>query len=150
MSPTTYPVPTLLDSVIGFMEEALQSDQTHQSKIAELRANLEQAKTDQQRVVLEKVAEAKAQVFDRQAMDVALTRLEGLGVIRSAGRAKLARQIESDPNVVFPLLVRVSQELLAAPGDGAGIEKEAAGSGEDEDPDGWDALITGRPVKLKR
>ena len=139
---------TVLDQTIEFMEAALQEKQASDTRIQALIADLEKVKQDQERVVLEKVADARQKIFDARAMDQALVHLNQLGVISKSGMEKLAARIKADPNSVFPIMIKLADTLLSAPGDGSGVEKES--SAASEDPDGWGDFISGRPVKVRR
>jgi hypothetical protein len=138
----------ILDETISCLEEALQSKQADDQTISKLTESIQQLKRSQDRVVLEKVAEARRNFLDEGIMGEALVRLQGMRVIDSAISEKLASRFKTDPNTVFPVMVKLAEKLQSAPGDGAGVDKEA--SSEDEDPDGWKALVEGREVRIKR
>jgi hypothetical protein len=141
----------VLDDVIGFMEEALQSKQADENRITSLTDALKKAKADQERVILEKVAAARASFLDESTMKEALTRLQTMGIITDRGNEKLASRFKGDPNAVFPIMVKIAENLLTAPGDGSGIDKEGkTESGSEADPDGWIDFAQGKPVKVKR
>lgn len=141
----------VLDDVIGFMEEALQTKQADENRINSLTDALKKAKADQERVVLEKVAAARASFLDDATMKEALSRLQTMGIITDRGSEKLASRFKSDPNSVFPIMVKLAENLLTAPGDGSGIDKESsAAAGAEADPDGWTDFAHGKPVKVKR
>lgn len=156
MSETNEAVAVLpvLDEVIGFMEQALKEGNDHQATITQLKAGLAKLQADQDRIVLEKVAAAKATFFDKAALDMALGKLEGMGIIDSTSHEKLGRRIEEDPNLVLPLLTKVAETLMSAPGEGSGIEKDASGGSlldtSDADPDGWKAMAEGKTVVIRR
>jgi hypothetical protein len=141
----------LLDQQIEFVEAALKTSSAQSERIAELEAKLAQLTSDQEKIVLEKVATAKATFFDNAALNTALTRLEGMGVIDDVAHEKLARRIKDDPNLLIPLMTKVAESLLSAPGEGAGIDKDAGTLNVDsEDPDGWLAMAQGRTVSIKK
>lgn len=141
----------VLDQVIEFMEEALTVKQADENRINSLTDALKKAKADQERVILEKVAAAKASFLDEATMKEALSRLQVMGVITDRGSEKLASRFKTEPNSVFPIMVKLAENLLTAPGDGSGIEKDAGASAEaQEDPDGWTDFAAGKPVKIRR
>lgn len=140
-----------LDQMAEFVETSLKTSSQQEARIVELQAKLAQLNADQEKIVLEKVASARATFFDTAALETALAQLEGMGVIDTTAHEKLARRIKDDPNMVFPLLSKVAASLMSAPGEGAGIEKEAGALNVDsEDPDGWVAFAQGKPVQVKR
>ncbi len=145
----------IVDQVIELVEglDSVISDNTgYQAKIAELKQSLQKLQADQEKVVLEKVAKAKADFFDKAAMNTMLDQLVGLNVISEENREKIARRIIDDPNFVFPLTTKVAVASMTAPGEGGGIEadKEAASGDPEKDLDGWVAMAQGRTVSVKR
>lgn len=141
----------VLDQVIEFMEEALHVKQADETRIGELLASLKKAQADQERIVLEKVAAAKASFLDEQVMSEALARLQGMGIINPTSSVKLASKFKAEPSSVFPMMVKLAEKLLTAPGDGEGISKDAGDAGvSDKDPDGWEDFAAGRAVKIRR
>ncbi len=143
----------ILDQVIDFMEDALKEKSANQELITSLKAGLTQLQSDRERVILEKVAAAKATFFEKSALENALTKLEGMGVIDSVAHEKLSSKIMDDPSVVLTLLTKVATHLMSAPGEGSGVEKEASSLLEvasDDDPDGWKAMAAGKPVSVRR
>lgn len=139
----------VLDQVIEFMESALNEKQADSTKIQELATSLKKAKEDQEKVILEKVAAAKAEFFNSEKMEQSLQKLEGMGILDSPNREKIARKIKDDPNTVFPLMVKMAEKLMTVPGEGNGIDKVADDS-VDGDPDGWQAYAEGRKVEVRR
>ena len=141
----------VLDQVIEFMEEALTVKQADEQRIGQLADALKKAKADQERVILEKVAAAKASFLDEATMREALSRLQSMGIITENGSTKLASRFKTEPNSVFPIMVKMAENLLTAPGDGSGIEKEAGSASDSQaDPDGWADFAAGKPVKVRR
>ena len=141
----------VLDQVIEFMEEALTVKQADETRINSLTDALKKAKAEQERVILEKVAAAKNAFLDDATMKEALSRLQTMGIITDRGLEKLASRFKADPNSVFPMMVKLAENLLTAPGDGSGIDKDAGASATAEvDPDGWTDFAAGKPVKVKR
>lgn len=138
----------VLDAAIEFMEEALLAKQADDQRIQELTTSLKKAKAEQERIVLEKVAEARKGIINEGVVKEALARLQSMGILDQSNSVKLASRFIDEPNSVFPMMVKLAEKLLSAPGDGAGIEKEAAAS--ESDPDGWGAYAEGRPVKVVR
>lgn len=150
MDATTELIP-VLDQVIEFMEEALQTKQADDGKILDLTNALKKAKADQEQVILEKVAAAKASFTDQKIVKEALARLQGMGIIDERGMEKLASRFAADPNSVYPVMVKMAEKLLTAPGEGEGVDKEASDkTGDEKDPDGWGDFVAGRPVKVIR
>lgn len=151
MDATAKELVPVLDQVIEFMEEALQTKQADDTRIIELTNSLKKAKADQEQIILEKVAAAKASFMDTKIMSEALARLNGMGIIDERAMEKLASRFKSDPNAVFPIMVKMAERLLTAPGEGEGVDKEASDkAGSKADPDGWNDFIAGRPVKVVR
>jgi hypothetical protein len=141
----------VLDQMAEFTEDALKLSSQQTAKIAELEAKLAKLTADQEKIVLEKVATARATFFDVTALETALSRLEGMGIIDTSAHVKLANRIKDDPNMVIPLMTKVAESLMSAPGEGAGIDKDAGSLNVDsEDPDGWVAMAQGKPVSIKR
>lgn len=136
--------------MIEFMEDALQTKQADDTRIATLTKSLQDEKAAQERIVLEKVAAAKLSVLDTKIMGEALLRLQGMGIIDDRSMEKLASRFKADPNAVFPIMVKMAEKLLSAPGDGQGVDREGeakeAGAG---DKDGWDDFVQGKPVPRK-
>jgi hypothetical protein len=143
----------VLDQMAEFTEDALKLSSQQTAKIAELEAKLAKLTAEQEKIVLEKVATARATFFDVAALETALARLEGMGIIDANAHVKLANRIKDDPNMVIPLMTKVAESLMSAPGEGAGIDKEAGSMNlnvDSEDPDGWVAMAQGRPVQIKQ
>ena len=141
---------SVLDQVIEFMEEALSSKQADEQRISGLASELKKARDDHERILLEKVAKAKSEAVDPKIVKEALARLQGMGIVTSENSIKLAARFTADPNAAFPMMVKLAEKLLSAPGDGSGIEKESADKSEGKDPDGWDDFAAGRKVQVKR
>lgn len=139
----------VLDQVIEFMESALKEASSNHTQIVELTEALKKSKAEQERVILEKVAHAKAEFFDKEALQRTLNKLTGMGVLDSTGCEKIARRVGDDPNFVLPLIVKIAESLMSAPGDGEGISKLAE-SMEEADPDGWSAMAQGKPVSVRK
>lgn len=144
------PIAPVLDQVIEFMEDALRVKQSDDKRISDLLAALHEEKANQDRVILEKVAAARATFLDESVMKTALARLQGMGIITPDNSVKLASRFREEPSAVFPMMVKLAEKLLTAPGEGAGIEKESASGSADEDPDGWSDFAAGRQVKVRR
>lgn len=144
------PIVPVLDQVIEFMEEALRVKQSDDHRIGELLTALQKEKADQERVILEKVAAARASFLDESVMKTALARLQGMGILSQENSVKLASRFKEEPSAVFPMMVKLAEKLLSAPGEGAGIEKESSSESSEEDPDGWSDFAAGRQVKVRR
>jgi hypothetical protein len=82
-------------------------------------------------------------------MTAALLRLEDHHLIDAATHEKIAQELKRDPNSVFTLLTKISESLLGASSEGAGVEKEATDLANADDPDGWLAFAAGKPVAVK-
>ena len=141
----------LLDETIGFMETAILSKQADEQQIAKLAEDLRREKANQERIVLEKVAAAKASVINDQVAGEALARLHGMGVIDDRAMEKIAARIKNDPNTVFPIMVKIAEKLLSSPGEGQGVERIAGDGGTTtgNDVDGWDAFARGEKVQIR-
>jgi len=151
MADSLQAVAPVLDQMIEFMESALTEKQSDSSKLQELTTNLKKAKEDQEKVILEKVAEAKAEFFNVEQMNQALAKLEGMGIVDEHNREKMARRIKDDPNSVFRFMVKMAESLMSVPGEGKGIDKHSGENVDSEDdPDGWLAFAEGRRVEIKR
>jgi hypothetical protein len=142
----------LLDQSLELAEGAVQDSITLHEKIAALEAQLVakdaqilKLGADNQKVILEKVA-ATSRTFDDLQMTAALLRLETRGIINAETHEKIAAELKRDPNSVFSLLTKISESLLGATGDGAGVEKEATDLTKETDPDGWVAFAQGKQV----
>jgi hypothetical protein len=151
MADSLQEIAPVIDQMIEFMESALTEKQSDSTKLQELTTNLKKAKEDQDKVILEKVAAAKAEFFNTEKMNQALSKLEGMGIVDETNREKMARRIKDDPNSVFLFMVKMAESLMSVPGEGRGIDKHSVETSDpDEDPDGWLAFAEGRKVEIKR
>ena len=139
----------ILDQVIDFMEVAITTKQADDTRMVELTRQLQDATKKAQRtperVVLEKVA---SPVLAEQPMEEAFKRLRSMGLMDERTTNKMAARIKQDPNVVFPLLVKLAEGLQNAPAEGQGTGRRAMS--QDNDPDGWTDFAEGRPPARKR
>jgi hypothetical protein len=151
--PNVAAVLPVFDQVIGFMEEALKESTARDEQIAHLKASLSKLQSDQERITLEKVATARATFFDKTATDTMLSKLEGMGIIDTNNREKIARRITDDPNYILPLIIKVAETLMSAPGEGSGVDAKEASMldvPDTGDPDGWWDMAEGKPVAVKK
>jgi regulator of protease activity HflC (stomatin/prohibitin superfamily) len=137
----------VLDEVVEFVEGAVKSSNVYEAKLAAMAKRMAESEQQQSKVVLEKVAQARADVLNEAAMRQALSKLSGMGVMQKEACARLEAQIKNDPNVVFALMVKVAEHLLSEPGEGVGVQREDPIS---NDPDGWDLVGTGKLVPMRR
>lgn len=140
---------SVLGEVISFMEDALEASGQHQEKIATLREQLQAAKTEHEKVTLQKVAEARNSVIDMKLAEQTLSELEAMNVISAAAHKKLASQIEQNPNYLFPMLTTLATSLTSAPAEGQGVESEKSAALTPADADGWTRLGTNKEVKIR-
>lgn len=142
---------SVLDQAIEFMELALQEKQADNQRLAELAESLKKAKLEQDKVILEKVAAAKAEVFDYDNVLLpVLTKMVGMGIITNDGATKVANRVKADPNALATFMLKVAERLMSASDEGHGVDKDTAIGGKDEDPDGWVAFAKGEKVKVRR
>ena len=143
-------MPELLDDVIGFVEDALREKQADEARLITFQSALKEAQQNHEKVVLEKVARAKSEVFDVNLMEQTFRKLAKLSVINGASVPDLVSRIKANPNFVFPVMAKLAETLLTVPGDGEGISKESGRTLEDHDPDGWVAFAHGSEVKVRK
>ena len=140
----------IIDQVISFMESALAEDSSKQAQVIQLQEEVKRLRDSQDKVVLEKVAAAKASFFDTAALNDMFIKLEGMGVIDKSAHERLVHRIQGDPNMLIPLVAKVAENLLSSPGEGSGIEHDTGNEGLEEDPDGWKAMAQGQRVALRK
>ena len=139
----------VLTQLLSFMEEALESHTKSASQLDELKLRMQQIQKEQDKVILEKVAAERKNFFDKTALDSALSKLKGMGIIDEGGQQKLAKKILENPNVVFTLLTKVAEVNMTASAEGSGVAPESEPAAT-RDPDGWDDMAEGKPVTLRR
>lgn len=134
----------LLDQSLDLADKAIAAKAAADQRIAQLESELAQLRTTHERVLLEKVAAAKASPLDPVAMQRTLEHMQRINLISGDDAVKLAARIQDNPNFVFPLMVKIAEQLIPAPQEGAGFD---AGAGDAEpgithnDPDGWSAFL---------
>lgn len=133
----------ILDDVLGFAEDSLTEYKNLQQKNADLQLKVAQS----DRVVLEKVASV---VMPDQAIQQTMDRLIELHYLTPKESVKLAADIRRQPSILLNLLTKVAEASLSVPGEGSGIAKSASEIPSGKDPDGWDDMAAGKPVKEKR
>lgn len=135
----------LLDNVLDFMDSSIVT----QSKLEQEKQALVQKLSDADKVLLEKVATAKASALDPDRVNAAIDRLVTLQIIPLELHAKVASQLRKDPNSALSLLAQVAENLSSAPAEGYGVQKEASAEHDDSDPDGWGDVLAGKVPRIK-
>jgi predicted Zn-dependent peptidase len=142
----------LLDEALGFVEDALAQVQENQAKIAAQAQHIARLQSDlasKEKVILEKVASANAPVFNPEKLENLFDHLESIKAMTPLERAKVANHVKKDPNLIFPLIEKLSSILRRPDSEGAAVDMgDILPSQSTTDPDGWDQMCDGKPVKL--
>jgi Mg2+ and Co2+ transporter CorA len=129
----------ILEEALGLAEAAIMAQQEEQQKIAAKErdiVSLRQQIADQERVILEKVA--NQQIINPLELERLLDQFEDLHILSPKERVKLAAHVQRNPSLIIPVFQKAADMLSKAPSEGAGIAKEESGiAKEDEDVDGW-------------
>ena len=149
------PILPVIDSTIELLEQASIEKKAADQKIAELTESLKKAKQEMEKVVLEKVAAAKAaakaEIFDDAVVMPELQKLVGLNILSQDGAIKVANRVKSDPNCYASLLVKIAERIMSASDEGHGVDPEPTGqAATSKDPDGWLAMAKGEKVTVRR
>lgn len=129
MSSNAYPAPvvdSILDSMLGFVQDALAGQKRADETIAELRKKAEEKSTGG-RVVLEKVAAVLDEDLVRDTVEM-LDRFSFTDPSDSDAQVKIAAFIKKDPNNALRLMQQVLHFSALNPDEGRGVEKRASGS----------------------
>jgi hypothetical protein len=132
-------------TALDFVDSAIQDITRLETEKQGLHAKL----ADTERVILEKVAAAKAAALDPDAINAAVDRLVTLKIIPFELHAKVASQVRKNPNSALSLLTQVAEQLISAPAEGSGVSKEAGTVEDGGDLDGWDDVLQGRVPQIR-
>ena len=101
---------------------------------------------DADKIILQKVASAKQNIFNQDELQGVMDKLSSLGVIPAGYQSKVANQLQNDPGSALDFISRITDSLVSAPQEGFGIRRSDAQEGQ-VDPDGWGAYIYGRRAR---
>lgn len=125
------------------MEQAVEQEESANTKIAELTQRV----VASERLILEKVAAAKAEVFPATSLDHTLDQLVAMRVILPNQRTKIANELRDRPASALTLLEKISESLVC-PREGEGVPRNITTESE-ADPDGWTTFARGGVVQIK-
>jgi hypothetical protein len=132
-----------------FLDEAMGFVQAAEDENRSLAAQLKRAADDQDRIVLEKVAEARQTTFQPGALSGAFAKMVNLGILKKEAAQELTARVQGDPGFILPLMLKMAERLSRSPEEGQGVSDEARGPGG-RDIDGWDDMVEGKIPKLKK
>ena len=138
-----------LDNVFVTALDFVDSAITDITRLETEKQGLHAKLADTERVILEKVAAAKAAALDPDAINAAVDRLVTLKIIPFELHAKVASQVRKNPNSALSLLTQVAEQLISAPAEGSGVSKEAGTVEDGGDLDGWDDVLQGRVPQIR-
>jgi hypothetical protein len=137
-----------LSQACSTLEQALQICAGLEQEKAALNKQVVELQTklaQQDKVVLEKVAAAKAATrleLDPVTITETLAKLVDLSLLPPGESEKLASHLRQDPNSALRLVQRVATLSVPSHSEGRAVEKSASHFASTSDPDGWGKVIT--------
>jgi hypothetical protein len=134
---------TLLHDSLALTDRALGAC----AQLEAVNAGLLAKNAEQERVILEKVANAKPAALNPALIESTLRALEAMSLADPADHQKLASDLNNDPNAALHLAQRLITLSVPAHQEGSAIDKSAGVSGPAVDPDGWHLCIRKRAAQ---